>query len=924
MKWNKTIYLVLFLSLLPTVVFSSPKVNFSYQEIGGIQEFSLDNQLIILSLWIKDGVILHQKIQAKKSWLASYNNSSSVSLRTDADFGLDFNWTGWKAPGKVNNAANPVRLTKSDFVFKQYRFHSLAGKKGLELELFFEGRGNPFEMKLVFRLEEDDFFLKRKIAVRDPSQKHHFLRWIWPVFGDVFGDLEVIKSGGFGQPAAFSLNDGGGFFGLEYPASENHLIQKSSKQSMLRCGQEIGQRVGNAWIESEWLVQALVPQKSVKQWFWAYLNKIRCAPLRPYLLYNSWYDLRSPEMVEDPERVMNEENVLKAILSFRKRLVEERGVYLDAFVLDDGWDIYRSDWQLNLEQFPGGLEPLVQELEKINCDLGIWFGPTGGYSHRDWRVEWMREKGYETVGDQMCLAGEKYFQLFKKRVNDLVSRDRAGYFKWDGIQFSCSEPGHGHLPDIYSRRAVMESVVELCSSVRSLNPDIFLNITSGTWLSPWWLKYADQIWMQGADYGYSDIPSISRRDRAMSYRDDVLFEDLRKEKFWFPLSNLMTHGIIKGHLNKLGGPQESLDKFADNALLYFARGITMWELYISPDFLTDEQWDILAQAVRWAEDKFSILCRTEMIGGDPGDRQPYGYAHFTGSRGIVACRNPFIEPQILRVKLSEDIGLSPKPEPLVVEQIYPVRWVYPDLVGFDSELEIPLSGYEMVVLEIYPLDEAVRPLLAGRLHQLVQIDEETFELISYPGEREALFLNEKSLKAVSIRGKEFDPAVIALPPVTAPARIDETEFKISSGKDECSVSLGFVLNEPVSEATLSLLIEPDENYQGKDLPGISFIVDGKEMIPEKESEKGKWSWNMVKVQPGVHLIECEIMSEIKGSGWEGSLSAWLLVKEKPDVVTLNVKWDGKTKKTIFPPLPWLKGELRWNYKLGERQIKFNP
>ncbi len=923
MKWTKLSSLILCLGLLPVILFSSPQVKFGHQEVRDIQEFYLDNGIVILSLWIKDGIILHQHIQAKEDWLAAHN-ISFVQLRTDADFGLDLTWTGWRAPGKRDNAANPVRLTKSDFVFKEYRLYPLAGRGGLELEFLFNGKGNSLEMKLLYQLEEDVFFLRRKIAVRDPSQKNHFLRWIWPAFGDVFGDLKIIKAGGFGQPVAFLINDGGSFVGLEYPTSENHLLPKSPKQTGIRCGQEIGERIGNAWVESDWLVQALVPQKTVKQWFWLYLDKIRCSPLKPYLLYNSWYDLRAPEMVEDPKRVMNEANVLRTISFFQKRLVEERGIFLNAFVLDDGWDIYRSDWQLNPERFPGGLKPVVQALESMNCDLGIWFGPTGGYSHRDRRVDWMKENDYETVGDQMCLAGEKYYQLFKKRVNDLVSQEQAGYFKWDGIQFSCSEPAHGHLPDIYSRRAVMKAVAELCRSVRSLKPDIFLNITSGTWLSPWWLKYANQIWMQGADYGYSDVPSISRRDRAMSYRDSVLFEDLVKEKFWFPIANLMTHGIIKGHLNQLGGPWESLDKFTDNALLYFARGITMWELYISPDFLTDDQWDILAQTIRWAKDRFPLLCRTEMIGGDPGARQSYGYVHFLGARGIIAARNPFIEPQVLRVELSEDLGLSREADSLVVEQLYPVRWIHPGLKKFGSELEIPLSGYETILLEIYPLCEATRPLLAGRVHQLKKKDEKSFELISYPGESEARFLNPDIIKTVSIQEEKLDPAGIALPPETMTAKVEESTFKILSGEEENLVSLGFILNEPVVEATLTILIEPGKDFLANGLPKTNLFIDSQERIPEQESEEGKWSWQMIEISSGAHRVEFKIFSEGLKPGWKGRLSAWLLIKEKPPGTTLKVEWEGKSGETILPPQPWPEGELRWNFKLGEGQIEFQP
>ncbi|MDQ7053134.1 MAG: alpha-galactosidase [candidate division KSB1 bacterium] len=282
--------------------------------------------------------------------------------------------------------------------------------------------------------------------------------------------------------------------------------------------------------------------------------------------------------------------------------------------------MYKSNWRLRPAEFPNGLRPIREALNEMGTQLGIWLGPIGGYSYRRWRVDWIREHGCETVRDQLCLAGKNYHALFKKRVVDFVARDSVGYFKWDGIQFSCSEPDHGHPVGLYSRRAVMEAVIDLCRAVREKDPDIFLNITSGTWLSPWWLKYANQIWMQGRDYGYANVPSISRRDAAITYRDVVLYENFGKNDFWFPIANLMTHGIIKGHLQKLGGEREPIDKFTDNAILYFARGVSMWELYISPNLLTDAEWDAIAGAIRWARDRFEVLMHTAMIGGNPGRR----------------------------------------------------------------------------------------------------------------------------------------------------------------------------------------------------------------------------------------------------------------------------------------------------------------
>jgi len=412
--------------------------------VDGIQVFWLSNDLIQCSVSIENGILKEDDLSPIPEWILEHG-AQLLHVKTDADFALDLMWAKWKAPGKVNNAENPVLLTKKDFRMVQHVFRK-SPEGAVELALHFKRERMPLEVRVTYRLEPSAFYGHRQLAVRDVEFGSHFLRWIWPRRGYVPGMASLLNAGGFGQPIALLQEDGGAFFGLEYPTSENSLRHTAAGNLEMRCGQVIGERIGKSWIQSEWVVQGLAPNTQVKQWFWKYLDSIRVAPLKPYLLYNSWYDLRAPVMVKDPLRALTERNILRTIASFRRRMVNERGLKLDAFVLDDGWDVYQSDWMLNAAQFPNGLAPVSSALQQMGCELGIWIGPIGGYSHRDWRIEWMKANGYEVVGDQLCVAGEKYHALLKERVTDFVRKNGTRYFKWDGIQFSCSEPDHGHLP----------------------------------------------------------------------------------------------------------------------------------------------------------------------------------------------------------------------------------------------------------------------------------------------------------------------------------------------------------------------------------------------------------------------------------------------------------------------------------------------
>jgi len=898
------------------------------------QHFSLTNDLIRCAISFESNHLVLDEVKALPEWLSKFGPNPELAVQTDADFLLNVMWTGWTAPGKVDNADNPAELTKQYFQLAEHKLRENAGG-GKELDLILRGgRGVPLEVCLTYRLEPDSFYAKRKLAVRaaapSPNRSQrpsvrpsHFLRWIWPRRGNISGKIQIFKPGGFGQPVAFETGPGGGFFGLEYPTSENSLRSLESDKNSLACGQEIGSLIGDSWLESEWVVEALAPEPSIKKWFWKYVDAIRVAPLKPYVLYNSWYDLRAPEYVKIPERSLTEKNLLTTIASFRKRMLEKRGLSLDAFVLDDGWDQYRSDWVLNKDQFPRGLAPLAEALKPMGTRLGIWFGPIGGYSNRNLRIEYMKAHGYEVVGDQLCLAGTNYLALLKERTTDFVRDAGVGYYKWDGIQFSCSEPNHGHPQDIYSRRAVMESLIDLARAVRAENKDIFLNVTSGTWLSPWWVKYANTIWMQGSDYSYADVPSISLRDGAITYRDSVLFDGLVRQDSWFPIANLMTHGLIKGHLQMLGGKEETLDKFTTEVLLYFARGIEMWELYISPDVLSEAEWDALAQGIRWAKDRFEILKWTDMVGGNPDKLEPYGFLHFAGPKGILAVRNPGMETMPMSLILSGSYGLAAEAKDLVLERVYPTRWISPDLYRVSSRIDIPLEGYETAIYEMYPLAEAGEPLLAGTTFDASLTGKSSLAIRSFEVGRNARLLNPQSVGALKYRSAAIDPSQFRLAERPAPKTVTGVSFKGQVTKGGYSAEAKFALGSGAKEAALAFLLqqagEPGSNRRD---PEVAVWLDGKKAEVKTENQRGSWGWYKVKTKPGAHTARVEVALSKEMAGFAGKMSAWIVSQEKPhaEEIRLEAK-SAAVPARLMPPLPFPAGVIVKNYKVGETAVE---
>ncbi len=837
-------------------------------------------------------------------------NAGPPPLITDADFRMEIMWTDWSAPKYFNNAENPVVFTKTDFAVTRYEFVDLRGG-GKEIRVDLDGIDMQLRARRTVRLEPADFFVRQGLAVADTALSGHFLQHVWPVDCRVQGTVLSLNPGGFGQPVAWVRGSGGAFIGVEYPAAEN-LLQVEGPVNRVTCGHEMGEKISRDWLEAETVIMGVTPDTDVKRWFMRYVESLRVTPVRPYTLYNSWYDLRSAEYPKVPaSNVMNEENVMRIIGLIRRNMIEKHGIHLDAFVLDDGWDVYESDWVLRPEQFPNGLKPVADELKKTKTDLGLWFGPTGGYSFRMKRVNWMKEHGYEVVGTtkntaMLCLAGSRYSSLFAKRVVDFVARDGVGYFKWDGIQFSCSEQGHGHPVGIYSRRAVLQSLIRKCDTVRAKNPDVFLNITSGTWLSPWWVKYANQIWMQGQDYGYADVPSISPRDAAITYRDFVLYDDFTNRNWWFPIANLMTHGIIKGNLQMLGGTREPLDRFANEVLLYFARGVSMWELYISPDILTDGEWDVLGSALAWARDRFPVLATTEMVGGDPTKSQTYGYVHFRGSHGILAVRNPWVARGSLAVELRTRYGLDESASGLVLERVYPDHWVAPALYRQGDTVTLPLEGYETAIYEMYPLAEADSPLLGGGFYDITATNDGGGELTVYGSAGGAQLLNSDRFALSSRIGGASPP-----PPADAASlRVDRPR----SGE----LHVSFALDASMEEASLALLLTPAAG--GAKGPAVLVVHEGRTDTARSEESESPSRWYTLPVGTGMHDLVVHVKEGPRGGDWAGTVSAWVVGRQRCESETVRFTARHRVVARVMPPRGLPAGRVARTVRIGEANL----
>jgi hypothetical protein len=102
--------------------------------------------------------------------------------------------------------------------------------------------------------------------------------------------------------------------------------------------------------------------------------------------------------------------------------------------------------------------------------------------------------------------------------------------------------------------------------MRRLEPDIFVNLTTGTYPSPFWLRYCDSIWRGGADNAPTGVGS--RRQQWITYRDADTYAGIVVKGPLYPLNSLMLHGLIYARYANNGLNVDPHGDFADEVHSY--------------------------------------------------------------------------------------------------------------------------------------------------------------------------------------------------------------------------------------------------------------------------------------------------------------------------------------------------------------------
>lgn len=500
-------------------------------------------------------------------------------------------------------------------------------------------------------------------------------------------DLDLPGAHVVGRVKGSPIVAGDVFVGFEHPISESRV---TGARATAWIDRELPLKAGQSITYSA--VMGVAHAGQMRRDFLAYLETERAHPYRTFLHYNSWYDLGyfTPYSAAD---------AVNRVQAFGRELVERRGVQMDSFLYDDGWDNHKSLWQFN-SGFPNGFAPVTAAAAKIGAHPGVWMSPWGGYSKpRQERIAFGRAAGYEIVDDGYALSGPKYYAAFRDVCLEMIRKYDVNQFKFDGT---------GNVNTVVKGSSFdsdFSAMIHLIGELRAEKPDLFINLTTGTWPSPYWTRYADSIWRGGDDDNFTGVGTD--RERWITYRDAQTYERVVEGGPLYPLNSLMLHGMIYARFRK-GLDTDPGNDFRNEIRSYFGTGTQLQEMYITPSLLSEANWNDLAEAATWSRTHADVLKDTHWVGGNPQWLEVYGWAAWSARMGTLVLRNPSDKPQPIRIRLQDAFEL---PEGAAQEYAAKSPWkddAAQPALALDARTahEFTLAPFEVLTLDVTPKESA--------------------------------------------------------------------------------------------------------------------------------------------------------------------------------------------------------------------------
>ncbi|MBN1535367.1 MAG: alpha-galactosidase [Anaerolineales bacterium] len=186
---------------------------------------------------------------------------------------------------------------------------------------------------------------------------------------------------------------------------------------------------------------------------------------------------------------------------------------VELFVVDDGWFHKRDndwtglgDWWPDEEKFPHGLAPLIQKVNSLGMDFGLWIEPemvnpdSDLYrAYPDWVIHFPTRQRSEGRNQLILnLARQNVRDYLIEKIDHLLSEYNIRFIKWD-MNRHVSEPGFMDSPgdprEIWVR--YVQGVYSVWRELARRHPEVVWQSCSGGGGRADFgiLQLADQIWV---------------------------------------------------------------------------------------------------------------------------------------------------------------------------------------------------------------------------------------------------------------------------------------------------------------------------------------------------------------------------------------------------------------------------------------------
>ena len=230
---------------------------------------------------------------------------------------------------------------------------------------------------------------------------------------------------------------------------------------------------------------------------------------RNHMIRSKYLHKKRPILINNWEATYFDFNTDKLLDIVR----EAKSCGIEMLVMDDGWFGVRNsdncslgDWKVNTDKITGGLKHLVDEVNKIGLEFGIWFEPemispnSDLYrAHPEWAIQIPgREATQSRQQYVLDLSRSEVLDYVYESVASILRSANIAYVKWD-MNRQLSDLGSTYLgaeeqQELFHRYVL--GVYALQERLVTEFPDLLLENCSGggARFDPGMLYYSPQIW----------------------------------------------------------------------------------------------------------------------------------------------------------------------------------------------------------------------------------------------------------------------------------------------------------------------------------------------------------------------------------------------------------------------------------------------